>query len=134
MFKEKLETSIGKLTRWVEDHKYKAYDPGDGNTSFLHALTFNNLLLERLLQQAAYRAPFNIRPWIGIRPHVSTKGIGYMAWGYAKMYKLTQDPHYKERAAFCLQWLIKHRSPGFPEFCWGNHFSFSTRAGKIPAL
>ena len=133
LFQEKLEKSIAQVTRWVEEHDYHAYDPGDGNNSFLHPLTFGNLFLERLLQQAVYRAPFNLRPWIGIRPHVSTKGMGYMAWGYAKMFKLTQDPRYRERATHCLEWLIEHRAPGYPDFCWGNDFMFSSRAGRIPA-
>ena len=132
--KDKLKRSIEKLCAWVETHDYKAYDPGDGNSSFLHAFTFNNLLLERLLQQAVYRAPFNLRPWIGIRPHTSTKGMGYMAWGYTRLFALTGDASYKERAAFCLRWLTENRSPGYADFCWGNHFSFSSRAGRIPAL
>jgi rhamnogalacturonyl hydrolase YesR len=130
----KLQSSLAKLRHWVEAHDYKAYDPGDGNSSFLHALTFNNLLLERLLQQAVYRAPFNLRPWIGIHPHTSTKGMGYMAWGYTRLFGLTRDAGCKERAEFCLQWLTKNRSPGYADCCWGNHFPFSSRAGKIPAL
>ena len=129
-----LKTSIERLCAWVEAHDYRAYDPGDGNSSFFHALTFNNLLLERLLQQAVYRAPCNLRPWIGIRPHVSTKGMGYMAWGYVRMFADTGEVRYQERAVFCLRWLMEHRSPGFADHCWGNHFSFSSRAGKIPAL
>lgn len=132
--REQVRASIDALCRWVESHGYRAYDPGDGNSTPLHALTFNNLLLERLLQQAVYRAPFNLRPWLGIRPHISTKGMGYLAWGYTRMFQVDGDPRYKERAAFCLDWLLQHRSPGFADCCWGNHFSFSTRAGKIPAL
>jgi rhamnogalacturonyl hydrolase YesR len=128
----KLMRSIKMLTRWVEDHDYAAYDPGDGNNSFLHSLTFNNLLLERILQQAVYRAPFNLRPLLGIRPHTSTKGMGYMAWGYVKMWRFTGEPSYEKRARHCLNWLIQHRSTTYKDFCWGNDFSFSSRAGKIP--
>src|SRR4051794_4149947 len=82
----KVRDSMLRLVRWVESNDYRAYDPGDGNNSFLHALTFNNLLLERVLQQAVYRAPMNLRPLFGIKPHISTKGMGYMAWGYTRMY------------------------------------------------
>ena len=122
------------VTKWVEDHDYKAYDPGDGNTSFLHALTFNNLLLERLLQQSVYRAPFNLRPLYGIKPHTSTKGMGYMAWGYLKMYALTKNMSYRDRCVRSLEWLIQNKAPGYSPYCWGNHFPFSTRSGKTPAL
>ena len=128
----RLEQSISSLLHWVESHNYAAYDPGDGNNSFLNILTFNNLLLERLLQQSVYRAPFNLRPLFGIRPHVSTKGMGYMAWGYVKMFRLTGDKSYEERARQCLNWLVQHRSAGYKNFAWGNDFSFSSRGGKIP--
>ena len=128
----RLEQSISSLLHWVESHNYAVYDPGDGNNSFLNILTFNNLLLERLLQQSVYRAPFNLRPLFGIRPHVSTKGMGYMAWGYVKMFRLTGDKSYEERARQCLNWLVQHRSAGYKNFAWGNDFSFSSRGGKIP--
>jgi rhamnogalacturonyl hydrolase YesR len=57
-----------------------------------------------------------------------------MAWGYTKRYALTGDKVFAKRAAACLDWLIEHRAPNYPQYCWGNHFPFSTRAGKIPRL
>jgi rhamnogalacturonyl hydrolase YesR len=132
--KEKLEKSIAALAEWVESRGYSAYDPGDGNLSFLHPLTFNVLILERFLQQAVYRAPFNLRPLLGIRPHVSTKGRGYMAWGYVKLFKLTGNPVYAGRAQASLEWLINNKSPFYRQFSWGNHFPFCTRGGKTPKL
>jgi rhamnogalacturonyl hydrolase YesR len=48
------------------------------------------------------------------------------------MFKITGDVRYRERCVACFDWLIHHKSPGYSQFCWGNHFSFSTRAGKIP--
>src|SRR5436190_3838332 len=124
--------SIDEVTSWVEAHNYQAYDPGDGENSFLRHLTFNTHLLRRLLTAAVLRSPFHIRPWIGIRPHTSTKGMGYFGWGYVKMYAATGDDSFRRRAESCFDWLTKNRSPGQQYFCWGNHFSFSTRAGTIP--
>ena len=130
--KQKLQESIDSVVRWVEAHRYIAYDPGDGNLSYLHALTFDILALERILQQSVYRAPINLRPLLGIKPHASTKGMGYMAWGYVKMYRLTGQSVYAERARKCLEWLIQNKSPHYPQYCWGNHFPFCTRSGKTP--
>jgi hypothetical protein len=130
----KVERSIAGVTSWVERHHYRAYDPGDGNLSFLHPLTFNSLMLERILQQAVYRSPINLRPVLGIRPHVSTKGKGYMAWGYLKMCRLTGDATYEERAKSNLQWLVDHHSPFYTDYSWGNDFPFCTRGGKTPAF
>lgn len=129
-----IEESLEAVSRWVEGHDYRAYDPGDGCMSPLRYLTFDTHFLRRLLTGAVLRAPFHIRPWIGIRPHTSTKGMGYMAWGYTKRYALSQAHVHRERAEACFGWLTAHSAPGVNYYCWGNHFSFSTRAGTIPAL
>jgi rhamnogalacturonyl hydrolase YesR len=131
--KSKLELSAKKLAQWVEAHHYRAYDPGDGQLSFLRALSFEKFFFKRLLTAAVLRVPFNVRPLMGIQPHTSTKGMGYMAWGYGKQYARTEDSRYAERARYCLDWLIEHRAPKYKQFCWGNNFDFSTRGGTIPA-
>ena len=73
--------STSAVQGWVESHGYKGYEPFDGLSSPLRALTFRNLLAERILQQAVRQSPINIRPLIGIKPLDSTKGRGMMAWG-----------------------------------------------------
>jgi uncharacterized protein YyaL (SSP411 family) len=129
-----LENRIAGVVHWMEEHDYRAYEPGDGNLSFLRAFTFENLALQCLHTAVVMRIPFNIRPILGIRPHRSTKGTGYMAWGYLKMSALTGDESYRRRAVACLDWLTENRSPGFPQHCWGNHFDFCTRGGKSNAF
>ena len=126
-----LQKSIAEVVSWAEAHDYRAYDPGDGSLSFLRHLTFNVHFLQRLLTASVLRTPIHIRPWIGIRPHTSTKGMGYFAWGYTKMWALTSDVSFRHRAESCFEWLIANRSPDQKHYCWGNHFSFSTRAGTI---
>ena len=81
----KVRKSLDQLAAWVERHDYQAYDPGDGQLSPLRQLTFGSFFLKRSLTAIVLRMPYNIRPLIGVRPHTSTKGMGYMAWGYAKM-------------------------------------------------
>ena len=101
--KDTLRQSAERVQSWVEDHDYKGYEPFDGNASFLRGLTFGNWFLERVLQQAVLRTPFNVRPLLGIRPLPSTKGRGYMAWGYLAMLKLTGDDE-SDRAVITLAW------------------------------
>ena len=130
VFKTKLQESIHKLERWVEDHDYKGYEPFDGLSSILRPLTFGNLFLDRLLLQLVRQSPWNLRPLMGIKPLESTKGRGYMASGYLTMYQLTGDATYNSRAESCLDWLIRNKSPKFEKFSWANHFDFASRSGR----
>src|SRR3990172_12279291 len=109
--KQLLEESINKLEKWVEEHDYKGYEPFDGLSSYLRPLTFGNLFLDRILLQLIRQSPINLRPLLGVKPQESTKGRGYMAWGYLTMLKTTGNQLYKGKAIECLAWLIKNKSP-----------------------
>ncbi|OGW37732.1 MAG: hypothetical protein A2Y97_13450 [Nitrospirae bacterium RBG_13_39_12] len=124
-----LEKSIQKVEKWVESHNYKGYEPFDGLSSFVRPLTFRNNFVERILQQIVRQSPVNLRPLLGVHPQESTKGRGYMAWGYLTMMKLTGEQEYKEKAINCLDWLIKNKSPKYDNYSWGNHFDFTGRGG-----
>ncbi|MHA1382075.1 MAG: hypothetical protein ACTSRG_27195 [Candidatus Helarchaeota archaeon] len=132
--KKKIENSIENLEIWIESHNYMGYEPFDGNSSFLHILTFNSLFLERVLQQAVLRFPFNIRSFIGIKPRESTKGRGYMARGYLENYKNTVEDKYKKKAIDCLDWLKKNKSTFFEKYSWGNLFPFSGRGVRLKTM
>lgn len=130
---ESVTDSLGFLQRWIEVRDYKGYDPGDGLTSWLRPLTFGNVLAERVLQQLIWKSPWNLRPLAGVKPLDSTKGRGFMAWGYLLRFKATGDTAFRDKAVACLSWLIANKSPKYPEYCWGNHFDFASRGGRIPA-
>ena len=122
--------SLQKVQKWVEDHRYEAYEPFDGLSTPLRALTGKNLLADRLLQQLGRQSPVNFRPLLGIKPQPSTKGRGYMAAGYLKMYQITGDENYLRKAESCLEWLIENKSPKFVEHSWANHFDYASRSGQ----
>lgn len=131
--KQRIQQSIRGVERWVEERDYRGYDPGDGLTSYLRPLAFGNLLAERILQQAIWKSPINIRPLVGVKPLDSTKGRGFMAWGYTFLAETTGDDAYRQKAARCLEWLDGAREAGYTGHCWGNHFDFSTRSGCMKA-
>ena len=133
MMKEKIERSLRSVEKWVEDRGYKGYDPGDGLTSYLRPLAFGNLLAERVLQQAIWKSPINFRPVLGVVPLDSTKGRGFMAWGYTLLFRSTRKDEYSAKARACLKWLDNAREPDQVGHCWGNHFDFSTRSGCMKA-
>lgn len=122
--------SVLAVEQWVEKRKYKGYEPFDGLSSALRPLTFGSLFAERLLQQVVRQSPINLRPILGVAPAESTKGRGYMAWGYLKMLRVTGDTIYAEKARECLAWLMENKSPESAHYSWGNHFDFSSRMGR----
>jgi len=128
--KDKITQNLQKLENWVERHEYKGYDPFDGLNSFFRPLTFGNLFAERILEQTVRQSPINLRPILGIKPHISTKGMGYMAWGYLFKFKITGDLLYKEKAFHCLEWLAENKAPGFTFHSWANHFDHASRSGR----
>lgn len=131
--REKLENSIAQVASWVEERDYKGYDPGDGLNSFLRPLAFGNRFAERAFLQVIWKSPFNLRSLMGIKPGDSTKGRGYMAWGYLLRHKTTKESSYKTKAIACLDWLVANKAPGHAGYSWGSHFDFVTRSGCNPA-
>ncbi len=129
---DKIRDSAARVEKWIEDHNYKGYEPFDGLSSPLLRFTFGSVLGERLLQQLIRQGPVNLRPYLGVKPLDSTKGRGYIAWGYTKLYELTKHEQYKQKALTCLDWLDQNRSPLYRHHSWGNHFEYASRSGRIP--
>ena len=86
-----IETSADRVEKWVEAQNYRGYEPFDGLSSFLKPVTMGNVFAERLLQQLVRQSPVNLRPIFGVSRKDSTKGRGYMAWGYIRKFKITDD-------------------------------------------
>lgn len=125
-----IQRSLALVQGWVEERGYRGYEPFDGLSSWARPLAFGNLLAERLLMQLIRQSPVNLRPLLGVRPLDSTKGRGYMAWGYLLLYRATQQKELLEKAALCLEWLDQHKVPRFAHHSWSNHFDFVSRGGS----
>lgn len=130
--RDKIRHSLARAISWVQRNKYRGYEPADGNLSPLYALTRGQVFPMRILQQVVLRAPFNIRPLLGISPHESAIGRGYLAWGYLLMYRQNGDSNVSSEAIACFEWLIANRSPLAGEFCWGDPYEYATRGGRRP--
>ena len=128
--KHRIIRSIEKLQDWLEKHDYEGYEPFDGLLSYLRPLAFRNPFAERVLEQAVLRCPFNMRPLLGIRPRKPAQGIGFLARGYLRMWVMTKDIKYKNKATYCLDWLIQNYSHGYSGFCWGHNFAYASRGGQ----
>ena len=122
--------ALERVQGWVEARDYRGYEPFDGLSSWARPLTFGNQFAERVLQQLIRQCPFNIRPLFGVRPQQSTKGRGYMAWGYLMLFQATQDQNFLDKARLCLRWLDQHKVRRFQHHSWSNHYDFASRGGS----
>jgi len=130
-----LNSSLERLFRWLDDHDYRAYDTFDGlNARYVRPLTFNIPVLRIVLQQGVRRFPLNLRPLFGIAPERSTKGIGFLARGFIRLHRSTEDVIWRSRAESMLQWLLENESPGYQGACWGNHFDYQSRSVFVEKL
>jgi SAM-dependent methyltransferase/rhamnogalacturonyl hydrolase YesR len=123
--------ALGLVQKWVEDREYRGYEPFDGLSSWARPLTFCNQLAARILQQTIRQCPINLRPLMGVLPQDSTKGRGYMAWGYLMLHRATQQKCFLDKAALCLEWLDTHKARRFQHHSWGNHFDYIARGGSF---
>lgn len=130
---KEIQESLKRLEHWLEVNRFRGYEPFDGLSSFLRPLTFKNVFLQRLLQQAVRQSPVNLRPILGVPRRESTKGYGYVAWGYLYQYRETGDEEVKQKLLSILDWLDEHRSPLYENHSWGNAFHYASRVGEIPA-
>ena len=128
----RLERSFERVLGWVQAHNYRGYEPADGNSSILFPLTGARVFPMRLLQQAVLRSPVNIRPVLGIRPHESAIGLGYMAWACVLMHRRTGAEAYGHEARKCFDWLMANRGEAGGEFAWGDPYEYATRSGRRP--
>lgn len=130
---DRIHDSLTKLQLWAERGRWMGYDTFDGLASPLAPwFTWNRPFLKQVWQQGVRRFPLNLRPLLGIKPSMSTKGMGFFAQGYLRLYATLNDPQYLEKARFCFQWLKEHKAAGFQGYCWGNHFDYQSRGGNIP--
>jgi rhamnogalacturonyl hydrolase YesR len=123
--------SIRRLDGWLERHHYSAYDAFDGLNAWVRPLAFGRLG-RQFLQQCVRRFPINLRPLLGIHPSVSSKGFGYLARGYLKLYRIAQEKTYLEKAVMSLDWLKSNASRDYGGLSWGNHFDYQSRVFYLP--
>ena len=124
----KVHHAIHRLVEWLERNDYRGYDTFDGlSARFLRPLTFNRPFLRNGLQQGVRRFPINLRPMLGIAPSRSTKGMGFLARGFLRLYHATGDTAWWNKAKSALEWLQEHKSPYYSNACWGNHFDYQAR-------
>jgi len=128
-----ISVHLEKLRKYIEEEKFRGYDPYDAlNSPILNVLSFNKKFLRIAFIQILKRLPSNIRPALGIRKDYNPKGIGLFLWGYAKLYKLDNKSEYLDKIVLFLELLEHLKSKGYSGDCWGYNFDWQSRAFYLP--
>ena len=77
------------LRRWLDEHGIASYDPYDAlDCGRPWSLVRRSRFLARLWTQLVKRSPLNLRPLVGIRPHVSAKSLADVVRGIVALASL----------------------------------------------
>jgi hypothetical protein len=122
-----------KLRRFIEQQGFKGYDPYDALNSPALRLLSLGLKYPRIAAiQSLKRLPVNLRPLLGVKPGLNPKGLGLFLWGFAKLYRLSEDRRYLEQIHQLLGLLNECKSPRYSGNCWGYNFDWQSRAFFVP--
>jgi hypothetical protein len=123
-----VEDTLGKLLRWLDRHGLASYDPVDIlESAVVRRLTFGNPFAERVALQLGKRLPLNLRPFFGIKQHLSSQTLALIssacAWQRVAGWPGVDDETVRRAA----QRLIHDRLGPGDTYLWGLKLHFSTR-------
>jgi hypothetical protein len=116
------------LLVWLERHGLASYDYADILESpVVRSLTFGSQLAQQVAIQFGKRFPFNVRPLIGIRPHISSQTLALLcsarAWQCVVGWPgATVDAVRRSAAA-----LLNDRLGDGMDLLWGMKLHFASR-------
>lgn len=136
---EKFRKSLCRLEQYVRECDYSGYDPYDAlNTELFEQLPTKYLKV--LVTQLFVYSPVNFRNIVHTQPGKNPKGLGLFLQAYCNVYKanLIERDTFDTTSSYLVQELIRLRSPGYTNYCWGFNFPWQdiTRYGPryLPSI
>ena len=134
----RIRESCAKLQSYIENEKYRGYDPYDALLSPLFALPlFNkNKILRFGIQQLVKRSPVNLRSLLQIKKGLNPVTLGLCIQSYTSLAeaKIISAEEAIEKCNSLLSSLDNMIAPGYHGACWGYDFPWESRHMKIPAF
>lgn len=128
--KRKYELSLLRVKKYIEENKYKGYDPYDTLNSYVPFHWFGNKA-QFIAIQLQKRNPINIRSLLGIRKEINPKAMGLLLHAYCNIYRIFPTPNLENKIFEIVEWLAENYSKGYSGHCWGYNFVW---AGKTKTL
>ena len=105
---------------YVRAHDYAGYNKHDAlNSPFLAALLGHTKWTRIAAIQAVMRAPWNVRPVLGVPRTRNPKGLGLWAHALLDAHVATGLRQDLDEARKLLDWLLDNPAQGFRGLCWG---------------
>lgn len=127
-----VEHAFRGLEEWGRHRDWAGSDPYDGMNAGWFATPLRKTRRGRqFLTQVVKRSPVNLRPVLAIQPAQSAATLALVTSAYARQRVFDE---YRTRLVLrrSVNTLLKLRSPGFDEACWGYHFDVQTRVFFYP--
>ncbi len=127
--------AIKALRTWIEDRQFKGYEPFDLlNSPYLAGSWVRKAFPGIPLIQAGKRfAGQRVRRLLKVPPSRNPKALGLCLSAYCDLARAGYDV--SAQASWLKHELIRLRSPGESEFCWGYDWDFvSLRGPRLPAF
>jgi len=109
-----------RVLQTARDVDYSGFSKHDAlNAPWIERLAGSSRLRRLAFIQLVMRAPWHVRPWLGVRPARNAKGLALFARALLARYRVTGDVSSADEARALVDWLIANPSPGFGNACWG---------------
>jgi hypothetical protein len=132
-----IEKSLGSLQKYMEQEKFRGFDPYDGLKSPLFKLPLlkTNKKIRFAFQQVIKRSSINLRSLFGIKKGKNpvTLGLSIQAYAYLTEIYPEKKAHYLKQIDELLVDLENLASKGFSGICWGYDFDWEARYATIKA-
>jgi rhamnogalacturonyl hydrolase YesR len=119
-----------RLEEWVARNGWLGYDPYDiRGTRWYMTLSQAQSLPLRALRKVPFgminRYPMTARKLARVKA-VNPKGMGLFVAAFCRLFEVTGDETYLERAKECAGWLLAHPAPKYPGLSWGYPFDWQS--------
>lgn len=121
-----------ELLEYIEKEEFKGYDPYDTLNSWV-PFGWLGKWGKPIGIQIQKRNPINIRSFIGIKKEYNPKAIGLLLHAYSLMHEMEPSQEIKQKIDFLFNWLLKNRSEGFRNYCWGYNFDWASSEKLLKA-
>jgi hypothetical protein len=118
-----LRVTLDATLRWSAARDFAGHNKHDAlNSPLLEALCGWSRPTRLLAIQAVMRAPWNLRPWLGVRETRNPKGLGLFADAFLDRYRVDGDPRDLAAACRLLDALLERPASGFRGLSWGYQY------------